>query len=578
MVDQTPCPPALAFPSIPSEGFYGPYVRFTGTTSNTWTGSILVVVASNTAAPRLLINVGRASQPIRLATYYNLTFYRFDLSIPQSRSETPITYSVNNKEYRFVVPALGQDWRMLFTSCNGFSLDVDAERQKVEGGIQPLWRDVMEQHAKKPFHVQLGGGDQLYCDEVFLLVPELVQWLEIKDKAQKESSMFNGSMVQNTERYYIMNYLKHFSQEIYKDALAGVPYVFNMDDHDAFDGYGSYPKYLQTHSIITGVGTTAIRFYLLFQHHTTPELARKDGYFGERGYNFIRVMGERAAVLGIDTRSERCLENVVTYDSWKMIEQQLQTIPTSVKHLISIVGIPVTYPRLKGEQFLEVAADVTKTATNFLEKASGFWQSFAKKNQNQGEAVDLAAVFKKTGAYTNILNHFGEGELLDDLNDHWTCDLHDAERKKMVDMLVAFARDRHCRSTILSGDVHCCGISLFSTPTLSNVSDPTFIPNVISSGIGNIPPPKAVITGLHRCYSPLDCRLPTNGVVKESMVELFQQDVDGTPLSDKLLLGRRNWAVVEMLGESLRVEIRVEGPGKKVEEVRGYQFLVPNLE
>lgn len=69
----------------------------------------------------------------------------------------------------------------------------------------------------------------------------------------------------------------------------------------------------------------------------------------------------------------------------------------------------MTYPRLKGEQFLEVAADVTKTATNFLEKASGFWQSFAKKNQNQGEAVDLAAVFKKTGAYTNILNHFGEG-------------------------------------------------------------------------------------------------------------------------------------------------------------------------
>lgn len=97
---------------------------------------------------------------------------------------------------------------------------------------------------------------------------------------------------------------------------------------------------MQTHSIITGVGTTAIRFYLLFQHHTTPELARKDGYFGERAYNFIRVMGERAAVLGIDTRSERCLENVVTYDSWKMTEQQLQTIPTSVKVVLFTLSRP----------------------------------------------------------------------------------------------------------------------------------------------------------------------------------------------------------------------------------------------
>lgn len=30
-----------------------------------------------------------------------------------------------------------------------------------------LWRDVLQQHAKAPLHVMVGGGDQIYNDEVF---------------------------------------------------------------------------------------------------------------------------------------------------------------------------------------------------------------------------------------------------------------------------------------------------------------------------------------------------------------------------------------------------------------------------
>lgn len=30
-----------------------------------------------------------------------------------------------------------------------------------------LWRDVLEQHSKAPLHAMVGGGDQIYNDEVF---------------------------------------------------------------------------------------------------------------------------------------------------------------------------------------------------------------------------------------------------------------------------------------------------------------------------------------------------------------------------------------------------------------------------
>ena len=30
-----------------------------------------------------------------------------------------------------------------------------------------LWRDVLEQHGKAPLHAMVGGGDQIYNDEVF---------------------------------------------------------------------------------------------------------------------------------------------------------------------------------------------------------------------------------------------------------------------------------------------------------------------------------------------------------------------------------------------------------------------------
>ena len=40
-----------------------------------------------------------------------------------------------------------------------------------------LWRDVLEQHSKMPLHAMVGGGDQIYNDEVFS-GKQMQEWLK----------------------------------------------------------------------------------------------------------------------------------------------------------------------------------------------------------------------------------------------------------------------------------------------------------------------------------------------------------------------------------------------------------------
>jgi hypothetical protein len=71
----------------------------------------------------------------------------------------------------FFVPGVAQKWRWGFYSCNGFH---DPAHEAECGGIQPLWRDVLQCHKERPVHVMVGGGDQLYSDDVWSL-PSLAQ-------------------------------------------------------------------------------------------------------------------------------------------------------------------------------------------------------------------------------------------------------------------------------------------------------------------------------------------------------------------------------------------------------------------
>eukprot|EP00955_Chlamydomonas_euryale_P013335 143755-Chlamydomonas_euryale.AAC.1 len=94
----------------------------------------------------------------------------------------------------------------------------------------------------------VGGGDQLYNDDVWNL-PSMVQWLSIPEKASRLNYPFTQEMADQVEWFYFTMYAKHWSQPLFADALASIPHAMTWDDHDIFDGWGSYPTELQFCSV-----------------------------------------------------------------------------------------------------------------------------------------------------------------------------------------------------------------------------------------------------------------------------------------------------------------------------------------
>jgi hypothetical protein len=121
------------------------------------------------------------------------TFWRFNLAVPMQQSELRIEYNIPELAFPstqtkrdvqyFYIPAITESMRIMFHSCNGFSVGTDEEAWSGAA----LWNDVLRVHEKTPFHVmyvdfeflafyvaltnqtfhyRLGGGDQIYNDGI----------------------------------------------------------------------------------------------------------------------------------------------------------------------------------------------------------------------------------------------------------------------------------------------------------------------------------------------------------------------------------------------------------------------------
>jgi hypothetical protein len=141
------CGPLLNYQGMAEEG-----------TQTIWHGSVLLVVEPGPQVPQLkLLNLGPAVQAdapkpsgflsktekatavegLKLYQDPIKTFWRFTLRIPLGPTETSWQYSIPNMLFRsevspslsrdFVVPAVSQSMRLMFHSCNGFSVGTDEE-------------------------------------------------------------------------------------------------------------------------------------------------------------------------------------------------------------------------------------------------------------------------------------------------------------------------------------------------------------------------------------------------------------------------------------------------------------------
>jgi hypothetical protein len=153
------------------------------------------------------------------------TFWRFPLVLPLQPYEQTVTYRLNQGHgIEFLIPAIGMNMRWAAHSCNGFSGGVDMDAFKGPGfdsGYDPLWSDLLKEHATYGLHALVGGGDQvsvlvsesyvqklttgvslqIYCDSI-TQEPELQDWVTETSPQKKMKMPLTDEIKFAIDRYY----------------------------------------------------------------------------------------------------------------------------------------------------------------------------------------------------------------------------------------------------------------------------------------------------------------------------------------------------------------------------------------
>ncbi|KAF7512416.1 hypothetical protein GJ744_001351 [Endocarpon pusillum] len=510
-----------------------------------WHGTVLLVTKPGQRQPKLELKflgntAGASAQPnlaegdnvvvdgLKLYADPQKAFWRFSLKVPLNPdAEAKWQYTISNMKMlsesskspsrEFYVPAANQSMRLMFHSCNGFSVGTDVEFWS--GPV--LWNNVLETHAKRPFHVMIGGGDQIYNDSIRVDGP-LKPWTEITSPRRRREYPFDNEMRKACDDYYFENYTRWYRTEPFATANSQIPQINIWDDHDIIDGFGSYTDHFMQCPVFRGIGGVSFKYYCLFQHHSAPPkstfttdapatmkagadgttgadprqlkdtyvyaetaddrswiVGRRPGpYVEERSRCLYMRLGARMAFCGIDARTERTRKQVNYPDTYDLIFQRLRTefaaARGQIKHLILLLGVPIAYPRLAWLENILASPII----------------------------APIKLLHKRFGVAGGFFNSFdGSVDLLDDLDDHYTSRHHKKERRQLIERLQGLAQEFSVRITILGGDVHLAAMGRFYSKTKYNITaeqDHRYMANVISSAITNKPPPSAVANLLAR--------------------------------------------------------------------------------
>lgn len=539
----------------------GPVLRYKGQGNGTsiWRGSVLIVLndASSVVNPPPFLTLTQGPlfpidgyqpfdntiQGVLFHQEYGVSFWRFELELQLAEFSQIARYSINNgaRESEFILPAVSETMNVVFHSCNGFSLSVDPSEFTGD-----LWKDVVRHHHKKPYHVMLGGGDQIYCDAVKEFCPPIINWTK-QHHHQKHKMEFPPEDWKATEEFFLQSYISWYGFGYWKGpkgaclkpdfplALSQIPSINIYDDHDVIDGFGSYSDKTMLGPVFNGIGNIGFKYYMLFQQHTSPDVKvdpieaepswvcppKMGPYIKSRSRSIYARLGRGMAFFGLDCRTERTMHQVVTEESYQLmferIAHEVSASNGEIKHILIMLGVPIAYPRLvwlEGLLTSPIMAPVTALA--------------------------------KRGLMGGTLNDFdGAIEILDDLNDHWCAKTHKKERNKFVARMQQLALNSKVRVTILAGDVHLAAIGRLRAKDtkVPAEKDHRLMLNVISSAITNTPPPNNMADFLNKRNKIHHYDKQTD----EDMVRIFTCDVDSTSRNNRCLLPRRNWCSITEL-------------------------------
>jgi hypothetical protein len=281
----------------------------------------------------------------------DVTFWRFNLEIELSSTQQRVAYRINQgPALGFWVPAAGQSMNIMFHSGNGFSPSVNSDRVC---GPDPLWRDILNEHQTRPFHVMIGGGDQIFNDSVITESKFFQDWMKIKNVADRYGAPFTPEFRAELEQFYLERYSAWFSQGLFSLANSQIPMVNIWNDHEIFEGFGSYHDDFMQTSVISGLGKIAFKYYLLFQHHSVPDETEMDEpswllgaqpgpYIEQKSRNLFMSLGQGVSFLGLDCRTERRVRSIYSSKFSTILTYSCRAMRFSVKRPVICCGIAAT--------------------------------------------------------------------------------------------------------------------------------------------------------------------------------------------------------------------------------------------
>ena len=451
-------------------------------------------------------------------------------------------------------------------SCNGFS-DPSSIRKLIKGE-NAIWADLLCNHDKQVrpdgymldkeqlwheslthdknlqrFHLLLMGGDQIYFDSIWEDVKELKGWIGLPRDQQLEFPV-SPELEARIEDYYLALYAGRWlptgrgawggkSKTLdAAQAMARTPTVMMWDDHDIFDGWGSYSCEMQHSPLFKRLFHHARRAFWVFQmQHAADHLPELDLREDVRvrandplfkkiewskvlksdalalplldqqpGFSFAHGVGP-VQLLVADLRTERSHEQVLGPDTWSALKAWLKQIPENgrkhpgvgCQHLLFMSSVPVVHPKLT-----------------------------------------LAEAF---------LDNFGSDHVLDssadDLKDHWTHDDHEGERLRLLETLFATAKAKQLRVAIVSGDVHVAAHGVAYRKDVGPQDNWAQVQQFTSTAVVH---PSLVSVAERLFFHVLDSvgRITQNLDVNTSAEMLI------FPQSNRRVLAARNWLAIEL--------------------------------
>lgn len=462
----------------------GPVLSFRGLkgaelTRPVWQVSALVVVPVGTPPPAMERDAQSVSPPLLLASTPAGDAYRYDLSVSLGPTERRVPFGVQGEpadalwpagqRWTFTVPARGQLPRLAYGSCNGFS---DPKLIKaMKAPANGVWQDLLRNHDKRlrpvgyvldreqqwhepvchdrglqRFHVLLAGGDQVYTDAMWSELPELKAWTEL---AWDEQLRFKPSatLVNKIKAYCWRLYTTRWALDVPTQqqpdkhlnaglAFACLPSVMMWDDHDILDGWGSYSPRMQKSPLLQTLFAAAREAFWVCQlqmplsalpplQDRNPAGAKDPRWApvnwaavrqadalsprfleGQAGFSHHLDLGELQLSV-MDLRTDRSQQQILSEDAWSAWQGVWQGLRPG-GHVLVVSSVPVAHPKL-----------------SLMEKPLTWFASDSVTDSNA-----------------------------DDLNDHWSHDRHENERKRLVRTLVSLGERARCRVTLVSGDVH----------------------------------------------------------------------------------------------------------------------------